>query len=97
MEPYNENENIMSYRQRNKLREDRLFQATVNFIDYFVNLGDDISIAQDKVSQLSTEVSQYTYIYILGNTRPLITAINDSVLPFMDGDAKNKITNDLLI
>jgi hypothetical protein len=97
MEPYNENEHIESYRKRNKLREDNLFQSTINFVDYFVNLGDDLSTAQNKVSQLSTEVSPYIYAYVLGNVNSLIIAINNSELPFMDDDAKNKIIGDLTL
>jgi hypothetical protein len=95
MIPYNEDEHIESYIQRNKIRETKLFQATIDFVGYFVDLGDDLLTAQNKVSQLSGEVSQYIYVYVLGNTKPLIDAINDSTLPFMDEAAKLKLVGDL--
>lgn len=95
MKIQSEYENIESYRLRNDSRELTLNTATMNFVQYFVDLGDDLSVAQNKVSQVSTETAQYIYVYILGNTTPLINAINNSTLPFMDNDAKNKLTNDL--
>lgn len=95
MEIQFEDEELQSYINRNKNRENRLNTSTVNFINYFVNLGDDITTARNKVSELSNETAQYIYVYILGNTTPLINCINNSTLPFMDDDAKAKLVGDL--
>lgn len=88
-------QNLLYYSSRNEARRAKLENATVYFIQYFIDMGDDLSTARNKVSELSTEISQYLYIYILGNTQPLIDAINNSNLPFMDQSAKEKLINDL--
>lgn len=84
-----------TYEERNASRTKTMNEATMEFVAYFVGLGDDLETAQLKVSQLSTEVSQHLFPYTLGNTQPLIDAINSSNLPFMDANAKDKITGDL--
>lgn len=84
-----------SYSDRNLLRQQLIEESTMNFIQYFIDLGDDRATANLKVSELSTEVAQYIYIYILGNTQPLINSINSSSLSFMDSNAKLKIVGDL--
>lgn len=84
-----------SYSERNLLRHQLIEESTMNFVQYFIDLGDDTPTANSKVSELSTEVAQYIYIYILGNTQPLIDSINSSSLSFMDANAKLKIVGDL--
>ena len=84
-----------SYADRNLARENTLNYATMNFVDYFMELGYTRTTANEKVADLSTEVATWIYPYILGNTAPLINAINASTLTFMDAAAKAKITGDL--
>lgn len=83
------------YSQRCDFRQKTIYIATMNFVDYFIELGDDKPTAESKVSQLSTEVATFLYAFVLGNKNPLIDYINSSTLPFMDADAKNKIISDL--
>ena len=75
------------YNDRNSVRQNQLNQATMNFVEYFVGLGDTLEVAEGKVSELSSEVASYVYIYILGNME-LIAQINASSLVFMDAPAK---------
>lgn len=84
-----------AYDERCELRKKTLYVATMNFVNYFVSLGDDLSTAQSKVAQVSTEVNPTIFGYVLGNVQPLIDAINASTLPFMDAAAKAKLTGDL--
>lgn len=86
-----------AYDERCEQRKKTLYIATMNFVDYFVSLGDEVVTAQSKVAQLSTEVNPTIYGYVLGNTQPLIDAINASTLSHMDDDAKNKLIGDLTI
>lgn len=85
----------MNYHERNLKREQILEEATMSFVAYFMGLGDDKATAEQKVSDLSTEVAIYIYPFVLGNRQPLTDAINASTLPFMDQAAKDKITGDL--
>lgn len=84
-----------SYPERNKIRQTKLEEATMAFVQYFIDLGDDLATAQAKVAQVSTEVSVHLFPYILGNTQPLLDALNASALPQMDAAAKAKIVGDL--
>lgn len=86
-----------SYAERNAMRQTRMNEATMAFVQYFIDLGDDLPTAQLKVAQVSTEVSLHLYPYVLGNTQPLIDAINASTLPHMDAAAKAKLTGDLAV
>jgi hypothetical protein len=97
MKIQSEIEKIEFYRFRNNSRELTLHTATMNFIDYFIDLGDDDITAKNKVSELSTEVNHTLYGYILGNTKPLFDAINNTSLSFMNDDAKTKIITYLTI
>jgi hypothetical protein len=85
-----------NYEERNLSRQTQLNEATVSFEQYFINLGDDLATAKSKISQLSSEIAQFIYPYILGNMA-LITEINASELAFMDADAKAFITNALTL
>ena len=79
------------YDVRSSLREKKLMKATIDFVGYFMSLGGDKLTADTKVSQVSTEISQYLYVYTLGNSAPLISSINnidELVYPFMDAAAK---------
>jgi hypothetical protein len=87
-----------SYKMRTEAREKTLMEATMSFVGYFMALGDTQEAAEVKVSQVSSEVAALLYVYTLGNTQPLIDAINnidDTVLTFMDAAAKAKLTGDL--
>jgi hypothetical protein len=86
-----------AYDERCEQRKKTLYIATINFVDYFISLGDDLATAQGKVAGVSTEVNSTLYGYVLGNTQPLIDAINASSLPYMDAAAKAKITTDLTV
>ena len=72
-------------------------QSTMNFVGYFMALGDDKATAENKVSQLSTEIAALLYVYTLGNMQPLIDAVNASTLPYMDAAAKTYLTGELTI
>jgi len=76
------------YMNRVREREFTLGKATMDFVGYFMGLGDDQATAEQKVTDLSTEVAALLYVYTLGNTQPLIDGINASALPFMDAAAK---------
>lgn len=84
-----------TYKSRNEQRQRVLEDATMGMVVYFMGLGDDQPTAEQKVKDLSTEVADKTYIYVLGNTQPLIDAINASILPFMDAAAKTFATDKL--
>jgi hypothetical protein len=83
------------YSQRCDLRQKTIYISTMNFVDYFIALGDDKPTADSKVSELSTEVATYLYAYVLGNISPLIDSINSSTLPFMDSAAKTFLITSL--
>ena len=85
------------YMNRVRNREFTLGKATMNFVAYFMGLGDDQTTAESKVSQVSTEVAALLYVYTLGNTQPLIDAIQASTLPHMNQAAKDKLIGDLTI
>lgn len=86
---------IPAYAERCNQRQDILITATMNFVKYFMDLGDDKPTADAKVSELSTEIAAYLYAYVLGNKIPLIDSINLSALPFMDPAAKDYLINQL--
>jgi hypothetical protein len=84
-----------TYHERNLARQMKQEEATTEFINYFIEMGDDLPTAQDKVSQVSSESALWLYPYILGNTQPLIDSINASALVFMDENAKTFIIEKL--
>lgn len=86
---------VAEYVKRNTAREDTLLTSTMNMVGYFMGLGDDQPTAQSKVSQISNDVADKLYLYVLGNTQPLIDGINSSALTFMDQAAKDYLTNQL--
>jgi len=88
-------QDIPAYADRCDKRQDQLIIATMNFVQYFIGLGDDKPTAETKVSELSTEVAAYLYAYVLGNKIPLINGVNSSALPFMDQAAKDYLTTQL--
>lgn len=80
-----------TYQERNAMRQNTLESATMSFVAYFMGLGDDLTTAQTKVAEVSTEVAPLLYPFVLGNTQPLLDALNASTLPQMDQNAKNAI------
>lgn len=90
-----ENQDVNAYYGRCISRQTKLMTATINFIGYFMSLGDDKPTAEEKVTNLSTEVSPSLYAYVLGNNVPLINGINNSSLPFMDANAKQFLIDEL--
>jgi hypothetical protein len=89
-------QDIPAYADRCSKRQDQLITATMNFVQYFIDLGDDKGTAEAKVTEVSTEVAAYLYAYVLGNKQPLIDGIDSSTLPFMDANAKSQLIQDLL-
>jgi GH25 family lysozyme M1 (1,4-beta-N-acetylmuramidase) len=85
------------YNARCTARDATLKEATMKFINYFVNSGDSPELAQSKVSQVSAETAPYLYAYVLGNVHSLVNAINDSSLEFMDEAAKNELISYLTV
>lgn len=81
-----------TYKERNIQRETLLNEATMALVKHFMGLGDTKTIADQKVSQLSTEVALYIYPYVLGNME-LVQQIEASELSFMDDAAKAVVTN----
>lgn len=92
-----ENPIVDAYMTRNMSREIMLNTATMNFIQYFIDLGDDPVTAEAKVTELSSEVAAYLYAYVLGNKLPLIDGIALSTLPFMDQAAKDYLISQLIV
>ena len=86
-----------AYDARCENRKKTLYIATMEFVAYFMGLGDDQATAEDKVGQVSDEVSAQLFPYVLGRTQPLLDAIQASTLPFMDQAAKDKLIGDLTI
>jgi hypothetical protein len=86
-----------AYDARCERRRKQLYIATMNFVAYFIGLGDDQATAEDKVGQVSDEAEWRTYQYELGRTQPLIDSVNASTLPFMDAAAKAQLVGDLTI
>lgn len=84
-----------AYYSRCIARQTQLMEATMKFVEYFEALGDDKPTAEQKVSEVSTEVAVYLYAYVLGNKTPLLNMINASVLPFMDQAAKTYLIEQL--
>jgi hypothetical protein len=88
-------QDIPAYADRCSKRQDKLITATMNFVQYFMDLGDDKITAEIKVSQVSTETAAYLYAYVLGNKIPLLDTINASTLEFMDTAAKEYLIEQL--
>jgi len=77
-----------AYVGRSEGRNELIHKGTLQFVGYFMSLGDIQEDAEAKVTEVSTEVSQHLFVYILGNKTPLINAINASSLTYMDAAAK---------
>lgn len=95
-----DNKSAAGYLARTQEREHTLMKATMGFVGYFMGLGDDQETAEGKVSQVSSAVATYLYVYTLGNTQPLIDAINgisEGDMVFMDSDAKANLIGGLTI
>jgi hypothetical protein len=80
------------YSERNLQRQTLMENATMALVAHFMGLGDDKTTADDKVTQLSTEVAVWIYPYVLGNMK-LIEEVNASQLSFMDAAAKAVIVD----
>jgi len=85
------------FEKRSDARQVALMKATMNFVAYFMGLGDSKEDAEAKVQEMSREVKADLYPYVLGDTQPLIDAINASALPHMDAAAKAQLIGDLTI
>lgn len=90
-----EDDTVNSYFTRCDSRQLQLLTSTMNFVEYWMNLGDDRPTADEKVRGLSTENAQWLYAYVLGNKTPLLEGINNSTLPYMDASAKQFIIDQL--
>lgn len=89
-----------AYSVRCEQRSKTLYKATMDFVAYFIGLGDTKEQAEVKVATVSTIVNAMLYGYVLGNTQTLIDAINgiDEVAhPFMDAPAKAQLINSLTV
>jgi hypothetical protein len=85
-----------TYEIRNDIRQSKLNQATEELINWFVaNQSVSEMEAKRQVQELSSEVALWIFPYVLGNTQPLIDAINSSSLPFMDAGAKANVVGNL--
>jgi hypothetical protein len=90
-----EDKELAKYFKRTQERQILVMKATNNMVVYFMGLGDDFATAEDKVQQLSSEISSHIRTYELGNTQPLKDSINNSLLSFMDEAAKTEAINQL--
>jgi len=96
MKKYTKGENyIAKYDARTNEREKQLMKATMDFVGYFMTLGDTKTESEIKVSQVSTDVAPYLYAYTLGNKVPLIESIQNCNLEYMDQAAKDFLINGL--
>lgn len=89
---------VAKYNMRTDQREKTLMKATMNFVGYFIALGNTELEAQTKVSQVSTHVAKYLYVYTLGNVSPLVNEIqniDEIEMPFMNQAAKDYLINGL--
>ena len=93
-------EKYVFYMNRVRSREFTLGKATMDMVVYFIGLGDDQATAEDKVGQISDEIANWLFPYVLGRTQKLIDAINaidEVALPFADATAKAFLVNKLTI
>lgn len=88
---------IAKYYKEISLREKVLVDARISFVLYFIGLGDDQSTAEDKVSQISDEVSGLLHSYVMGDTQPLIDGVNASSISHMDSAAKTELVGYLTL
>jgi len=91
---------IAKYDFRTSSREKTLMKATMDFIAYFMSLGDTKEEAETKVGEVSGIVSAYLYVYTLGNVSPLLNAINsidENTMPFMNQAAKDNLISGLTV
>ncbi|GEM_PF-4935191 len=84
---------VNQYSLRNKQRQYNVEQATVSMVNWFISKGSTTEQAYVKVQQLSNEVAINLYIYVLGNTQPLIDSVNNSLLYFMDAETKEYLVS----
>jgi hypothetical protein len=86
-----------TYEMRNEIRQMKLNSATMNQIEWFIiNQGIDPETARNQMRELSSEVATWLYPYVMGNTSPLINAIEISELSFMSQEAKEYLVNNLI-
>jgi len=77
------------YHKRSRMRKKQLIKGTLNLVGYFMLAQSlDETTAKNQMNQLSYECRDLLFLYELGNTQPLINAVNASSLPFMDAAAK---------
>jgi len=88
-------QDIPAYAERCTQRQNKLIEVTMNFVKYFMELGDDRVASETKVSEVSTEVAPYLYAYVFGNKTPLLDTINLCKLPFMDVTTKEFLIEQL--
>ncbi len=88
---------VLSYSKKNDSRKKTIEKSTLSFIGYLMTVGNSATEAKDKMIELSTSVADKIYIYQLGNTSPLMKAVNISPLPFMTSEAKTFLINELTL
>lgn len=91
-------ESLAPYYKRTGSREKTLMSSTMSLVAYFMGLGDSKIEAENKVTQISTELAPYLYAFTLGNTQLLVNKVNEIdeiVMPFMDTLAKNFVIGEL--
>jgi hypothetical protein len=87
----------ITYQERIDARTLTMHNAIGSMIEYFMSLGVDQPTAENQMGELSIEVSITIYPYILGYTQPLLDAIQNSTLPFMDQSAKDELIQFLTV
>jgi len=84
-------------KQRSSSRELTLMKSTMALITSFVTDGDTLDEAKLKAKALSVELTTNSpgvkYDFTLGDTQPLIDAVNASVLVDMTAAKKLVVTN----
>jgi len=68
-----------------------LSAASVGIVGYFMGLGDTQVQAEAKVKEVSRLIKSDFFLYVLGDTQPLIddiNAIDEVAYPYMDAAAK---------
>lgn len=95
-------ENTTEYLSKIENRMGTFGMATMSLKKSFIDDGDSITVAKQKVTDLNDEISvigtEVIMSYWTGNVQPLIDAVNASVLAHMTADsgAKKTLVTDIL-
>jgi hypothetical protein len=87
-EMFNDEDPTGDYSYKTFARFRKLMTATQEMVVYFMEAGDDVLTAKEKVSELSVSLAPYLMLFIMGNKVPVIDLINASELTYMTEQVK---------